>query len=116
MKPKPAIQKQKLQKQIHPFPLHLPPGTQLSDVFIDGAQVIAELFISKRTLLNWRSTGKISYCDRLGKIFYYKQEIAQLLLEGKKRINKVGLLKNEKSSPSPWMTEDSKNRRQANKQ
>jgi hypothetical protein len=70
------------------FTLCLPPGTSLSDFFIDGSQVIQELYITKRTLLNWRSRGKISYTDRFGKIFYFKQEIATVLLEGKKRREK----------------------------
>lgn len=91
MKPKPAIQKKELQKTAYSLQFSLPPGTQLSDMFIDGAQVIAELFISKRTLLNWRRSGKISYCDLFGKIFYYKQEIAQILLEGKKRAGKENI-------------------------
>lgn len=67
------------------FSLYIPPGTSLSDFFIDGSQVVQELFISKRTLLNWRSDGRISYTDVFGKIFYFKQEIAHILLEGKKR-------------------------------
>lgn len=67
------------------FSLCLPPGTSLSDFFIDGSQVVQELYITKRTLLNWRSTGKISYCDEFGKIYYFKQEIAKILLKGKKR-------------------------------
>lgn len=62
----------------------LPAGARLSDVFMDGQQVRQELFISKRTLQNWRSTGKISHTKKLGKIFYFRQEIALLLLEGKK--------------------------------
>ncbi|MGN6298693.1 MAG: hypothetical protein ACTHM7_18015 [Ginsengibacter sp.] len=67
------------------FSLCLPPRTSLSDFFIDGSQVVQELYITKRTLLNWRSTGKISYCDEFGKIYYFKQEIAKILLKGKKR-------------------------------
>lgn len=67
------------------FSLCLPPGTSLSDFFIDGSQVVQEMYITKRTLLNWRSTGKISYCDIFGKIYYFKQEIAKMLLEGRKR-------------------------------
>jgi hypothetical protein len=68
--------------------LYLPPGANLSDLVMDGAQVIQELFITKRTLLNWCCTGKISYTDVLGKIFYFKQEIAQILLQGKQRRKK----------------------------
>src|SRR5665213_847386 len=70
------------------FSLYLPPGASLSDFFIDGSQVVQELFITKRTLLNWRSTGRISYSDEFGKIFYFKQEIARILLEGGKRFGK----------------------------
>ena len=65
------------------FVFYVPPGVRLSDVFIDGPQVIQELFIHKRTLSNWRSNGRITYTDKFGKIFYFKQEIARLLIEGK---------------------------------
>jgi predicted site-specific integrase-resolvase len=51
-------------------------------------QQVQELYITKRTLLNWRSDGKISYNDDLGKIFYFRQEIAKLLLQGRKRRRK----------------------------
>jgi hypothetical protein len=68
--------------------LYLPPGASLNDLVMDGAQVIQELFISKRTLLNWRSSGKISYTDELGKLYYFKQEIARILIAGRKRRNK----------------------------
>ena len=67
------------------FNLCIPPGTSLSDFFIDGSQVVQELFITKRTLLNWRGSGKVSYTDEFGKIFYFKQEIAAILLGSKKR-------------------------------
>jgi hypothetical protein len=60
---------------------------------MDGSQVVQELFITKRTLLNWRSTGRISYSDEFGKIFYFKQEIANILLEGKKRAIKKKIKK-----------------------
>jgi hypothetical protein len=76
------------------FTLCLPPGTSLSDFFIDGSQVIQELYITKRTLLNWRGRGKLSYTDEFGKIFYFKQEIARILLEGKKRREKKQAKKN----------------------
>ena len=68
------------------FSLCLPPGTSLSHFFIDGSQVVQEMYITKRILLNWRSTGKISYCDEFGKIYYFKQEIAKILLEGKNAV------------------------------
>lgn len=63
---------------------YLPPGTRLNDVFMDGQQVMQELYISKRALQNWRTTGKISYTKELGKIFYFRQELALLLMKGKK--------------------------------
>lgn len=69
--------------------LYLPPGARLSDIVMDGQQVIQELFITKRTLLNWRCSGKISYNDDFGKIFYFKQEIAKILLDGRQRRNKT---------------------------
>jgi len=77
------------------FTLCLPAGTSLSDFFIDGSQVIQELFITKRTLLNWRSRGKVSYSDEFGKIFYFKQEIASMLLESRKRREKKQAKKNK---------------------
>jgi hypothetical protein len=68
---------------------YLPPGARLSDVFIDGPQVIQELFIHKRTLSNWRKDGRITFTNRFGKIFYFKQEIARLLIEGKQGGKKI---------------------------
>lgn len=65
--------------------LYLPPGTDLNDIFMDGQQVIQQLFIHKRTLLNWRTSGKISYTDEMGKIFYFKQELAAMMIKGRKR-------------------------------
>ncbi|KAA9038725.1 helix-turn-helix domain-containing protein [Ginsengibacter hankyongi] len=62
----------------------LPPDFKLSDVFLDGQQVMQELNIKERTLQHYRTTGKISYSDSLGKIFYFKHEIARLLLEGRR--------------------------------
>lgn len=72
-----------------PFPeFIIPIGTQLSDFFIDGPQVISELMISKRTLMNWRAKGIISYTKNFGKIYYFKQEIAKILIEGREVKNR----------------------------
>lgn len=75
-KRKPTAQKQ------FKIELCLPSGVLLSDVFMDGQQVMQELFIGKRSLQNLRSKGKISHSKDLGKIFYLRQEIASLLLKG----------------------------------
>jgi hypothetical protein len=65
----------------------LPADFKLSDVFLDGQQVMQELNIKERTLQHYRTTGKISYTDAFGKIFYFKPEIARQLFEGR-QLNK----------------------------
>jgi len=61
----------------------LPPDFKLSDVFLDGQQVMQELNIKERTLQHYRTAGEISYTDAFGKIFYFKLEIASQLFEGR---------------------------------
>jgi len=39
----------------------LPPDFKLSDVFLDGQQVMQELNIKERALQHYRTAGKISY-------------------------------------------------------
>ncbi len=63
---------------------HLPPGSALSDIYMDGQQVSQELNLSKRTLREYRRLGKLSYTYFFGKIFYFKQEIAAMLAEATK--------------------------------
>lgn len=63
----------------------LPPGTRLSDFFMDGQEVMQELKISARTLQHYRTTGKLSYTNQFGKLFYFKQEIARLLMESRQQ-------------------------------
>jgi len=68
--------------------ISLPPGFKLSDIFMDGQQVMQEMNITSRTLQNWRSNGKISYTNALGKIYYFRHEIAALLIKKKQNKSK----------------------------
>ncbi len=43
-----------------------------------------ELNISKRVLRNLRVSGKMSYTNPFGKVFYYRQEIAAIMEASKK--------------------------------
>ena len=71
--------------------LTVPVNCKISDLFIDGQEVMQELNITERTLRHYRTTGKISYTDRFGKIFYFKLEILKLLFDGRKckKVNKT---------------------------
>jgi hypothetical protein len=62
----------------------LPPGVKFDDIYMDASQVAQELNISKRVVRNIRISGKISYTNPFGKVFYYRQEIAALLELNKK--------------------------------
>ncbi len=66
------------------FVAHLPPGVKLSDIFIDLQEVAQQLNLSKRTINNHRAKSNLSYTVFFGKIFYFKQEIAGILLSNKK--------------------------------
>ena len=63
--------------------LLLPPGTRLSDIYMDAAQVAQELNLSKRTVRNMRVSGKLSWTTLFGKVFYLRQEIAELMIANK---------------------------------
>jgi hypothetical protein len=64
--------------------LILPPGVKFGDVYMDASDVAQELNISKRGVRNMRVSGKISYTNPFGKIYYYRQEIAAVLEANKK--------------------------------
>jgi hypothetical protein len=64
--------------------LLLAPGVKFTDVYMDASDVAQELNISKRGVRNIRMSGKISYTNPFGKIYYYRQEIAAVLEENKK--------------------------------
>jgi hypothetical protein len=63
----------------------LPAGTKFSDIYMDACDVAIELKISKRLVRNMRASGKLSYTNPFGKIWYYRQEIAEILEVNKKR-------------------------------
>ena len=64
--------------------LVFPPGVKFDDIYMDASQVAQELNISKRVVRNIRMSGKISYTNPFGKIFYFRQEIAGILEANKK--------------------------------
>ena len=64
--------------------LLLPPGVKFDDIYMDAPQVAQELNISKRVVRNIRMSGRISYTNPFGKIFYYRQEIAAIMEANKK--------------------------------
>jgi hypothetical protein len=78
----PIILKQK--RTVNQAQLILPPGVKFGDVYMDASEVAQELNISKRGVRNMRVSGKISYTNPFGKIYYYRQEIAAVLEENKK--------------------------------
>ena len=59
------------------FPLK--PGVKFSDVFMDGQQIMQEIYIKPRTLQYYRDANKISYTRAFGKYLYLRMEIAELL-------------------------------------
>lgn len=61
--------------------LHIPPGVALNDIFLDNQDVSDQLHLCKRLINNMRKNGELSYThlSKNGKVFYLKQEIAQLL-------------------------------------
>lgn len=71
-------------KTLEHLQLLLPPGVKFTDVYMDASDVAQELNISKRGVRNIRISGKISYTNPFGKIYYYRQEIAAVLEENKK--------------------------------
>ena len=64
--------------------LLLPPGTKFNDIYMDASDVAFELKISKRLVRNMRASGKVSYTNPFGKIWYFRQEIAEILEVNKK--------------------------------
>jgi len=67
-----------------PMKLLLPPGTKFNDIYMDASDVAFELKISKRLVRNMRASGKVSYTNPFGKIWYLRQEIAEILEANKK--------------------------------
>lgn len=61
--------------------LHVPPGVALNDIFLDNQDMADQLHICKRVLTNMRKNGELSYTQlsKNGKVFYLKQEIANML-------------------------------------
>ncbi|HUZ59946.1 MAG TPA: hypothetical protein VMU83_14320 [Hanamia sp.] len=58
-----------------------PPGTKLSDVFIDMEDLTTQLKFSKRTVNNMRKAGHLSstFLVEKGKVFFFVQELAAIL-------------------------------------
>ena len=73
-----------VKKTVKHLQLILPPGVKFSDVYMDASDVAQELSISKRGVRNIRVSGKISYTNPFGKIYYYRQEIAAVLEANRK--------------------------------
>jgi len=65
------------------FTFFLPPGVKFSDVYMDAPQVAEELNVSKRTVSNMRTSGKVSFTTLFGKLFYFRQELAGILVANK---------------------------------
>lgn len=82
------IEDNKPRVRVDAYGISLPPGFKLSDIFMDGQQVMQEMNITSRTLQSWRSTGKTSYTNPLGKIYYFRHEIAALLIKKKQNKSK----------------------------
>jgi hypothetical protein len=61
----------------------IPAASKLDELYMDVQQVALELNISKRTIRNMRKSGKLSYTSLHVKIFYYTQELFDIL-EGNK--------------------------------
>ena len=58
----------------------LPPGTKLSDIYMDAQDLAQELKISKRVIYNLRRQEKISSTTLgPGKKFFFRQEFAAIL-------------------------------------
>ena len=54
--------------------------------WLDSEDFCSRYKISKGTLANWRSYGKIPYRKRYGKILYLKSEIDNFFLSNKKGV------------------------------
>jgi hypothetical protein len=53
-----------------------------SEVFLDEADAMKLLKVSKRTLANWRSNNTLKYRKLGGKIYYILQDILDCLEQG----------------------------------
>jgi hypothetical protein len=69
----------------------LPPGTKLSDIYMDAQDLAQELKIGKRLIYELRREGSFSFTTLgiKGKVFYFRQEIAATL-----HSNKIAATKN----------------------
>jgi hypothetical protein len=76
------IQPEKPGSTLADFISGLPAGTKLSDIFLDTADLTAQLKYSKRTINNMRKAGKISHTclEEKGKVFYFFQEVVAMLI------------------------------------
>jgi hypothetical protein len=54
-------------------------GSKLNEIYMDAQQVALELNISKRTIHNMRKRGKLSFTWLVGKMYYFRGEIAGIL-------------------------------------
>ena len=63
--------------------LLLPSGAVFSDIYMDASQVAQELNYGKRAVRNMRLRGVLSFTTLIGKLFYYRQEIAAILQANK---------------------------------
>lgn len=64
---------------------HLPPGVKFGDIYMDAPELAQELNLGKRTISNLRNSGKLSFTRLSGKLFYFRQEIAEILEMNKRK-------------------------------
>ena len=62
------------------FVYYLPPGVKFDDVYMDVLQIHQELKYCPRTIRNMRLSGLLSYTLFHKRIYYFRQEIAQILV------------------------------------
>lgn len=58
----------------------LPPGTKFDDVYMDALQIQQELKYCSRSIRNMREEGLLSYTMLNKRIYYFRQEIAAILV------------------------------------
>ncbi|WP_025843247.1 helix-turn-helix domain-containing protein [Porphyromonas gingivicanis] len=61
------------------------------EIYLTGREVCERLFISPRTLQDYRDKGVIPYTQIAGKILYRLSDIDQLLQENYKSTNKISV-------------------------
>ena len=61
------------------------------EIYLTGREVCERLFISPRTLRDYRDKGVILYTQIAGKILYRLSDIDQLLQENYKSTNKISV-------------------------